>query len=86
MADAPPFDRTWRDTHVLRFMRPGGGHTIELSGTTTGASSVGKGVPTTVREGGERVIAAKPWPTGWEDWRPPTAWRPLALPDGWDVT
>jgi hypothetical protein len=23
-----------------------------------------------VRAEGERVIAAKPWPTGWEDWRP----------------
>jgi hypothetical protein len=24
----------------------------------------------TVRAEGERVIAAKPWPTGWEEWRP----------------
>ena len=24
-----------------------------------------------LRAEGERVIAAKPWPTGWEDWRPP---------------
>jgi hypothetical protein len=24
----------------------------------------------TVRAEGERVIAARPWPTGWEDWRP----------------
>jgi Protein of unknown function (DUF402) len=23
-----------------------------------------------VRAEGERVIAARPWPTGWEDWRP----------------
>ncbi|MHB8642323.1 MAG: DUF402 domain-containing protein [Gaiellaceae bacterium] len=23
-----------------------------------------------IRAEGERVIAAKPWPTGWEDWRP----------------
>jgi hypothetical protein len=23
-----------------------------------------------VRAEGERVLAAKPWPTGWEDWRP----------------
>jgi uncharacterized protein len=23
-----------------------------------------------IRADGERVIAAKPWPTGWEDWRP----------------
>ena len=25
-----------------------------------------------VRAEGERVIAARPWPTGWEDWRPGT--------------
>jgi predicted RNA-binding protein associated with RNAse of E/G family len=25
---------------------------------------------TAIRAEGERVIAAKPWPTGWEDWRP----------------
>jgi uncharacterized protein len=23
-----------------------------------------------IRREGERVIAARPWPTGWEDWRP----------------
>jgi hypothetical protein len=39
-----------------------------------------------VREEGERVIAAAPWPTGWESWRPPPAWsEPLALPEDWHV-
>ena len=38
-----------------------------------------------LREEGERVIAAKPWPTGWEDWRPPREWQPLRLPEGWHV-
>ena len=36
------------------------------------------------RAEGERVIAERPWPTGWENWRPPADWTPLALPDGWD--
>jgi len=27
---------------------------------------------TAVRAEGERVITARPWPTGWEDWRPGT--------------
>lgn len=36
-----------------------------------------------VRAEGERVIAAHPWPTGWEDWRPPESWDPLPLPLGW---
>jgi hypothetical protein len=38
-----------------------------------------------VRLEGERVIAEKPWPTGWEDWRPPTEWTPLPLPADWHV-
>jgi hypothetical protein len=38
-----------------------------------------------VRAEGERVIAAQPWPTGWEAWRPPAAWGPLGLPRDWHV-
>jgi Protein of unknown function (DUF402) len=38
-----------------------------------------------VRAEGERVIASRPWPTGWEEWRPPSDWDPLHLPAGWDV-
>jgi uncharacterized protein len=38
-----------------------------------------------IRREGERVIAAKPWPTGWEDWRPDPAWPLPTLPEGWNV-
>jgi hypothetical protein len=38
-----------------------------------------------VRAEGERVIATRPWPTGWEDWRPPPDWGPLGLPRDWHV-
>lgn len=38
-----------------------------------------------VRTEGERVIAARPWPTGWEDWRAPDHWAPLPLPDAWEA-
>jgi hypothetical protein len=38
-----------------------------------------------IRAEGERVIAAAPWPTGWEDWRPPADWGPLGLPRDWHV-
>ncbi len=38
-----------------------------------------------IRAEGERVIAAAPWPTGWENWRPePDAPLPQ-LPKGWNV-
>ena len=38
-----------------------------------------------VRAEGERVVEAKPWPTGWEGWTADPAWETPALPDGWDV-
>ena len=38
-----------------------------------------------IRAEGERVIAERPWPTGWEDWRPPSDWEPLPLPEDWHV-
>lgn len=38
-----------------------------------------------LRAEGERVIAERPWPTGWEGWRLPADWQPLALPEDWHV-
>ena len=39
-----------------------------------------------VRAEGERVLAAWPFPTGWEDWRPDPRWEVPHLPAGWDET
>ena len=36
-----------------------------------------------VRAEGERVIAERPWPTGWEGWRADASSTPPSLPDGW---
>jgi uncharacterized protein len=38
-----------------------------------------------IRAEGERVVAERPWPTGWEDWRPEGSWPVPELPEGWDV-
>ena len=38
-----------------------------------------------VRAEGERVLAAWPFPTGWEDFRPDPAWPRPELPEDWDV-
>jgi hypothetical protein len=38
-----------------------------------------------IRAEGERVVAESPWPTGFEDWRPPEDWGPLGLPRDWHV-
>ncbi len=135
VSDVPPFDYTWESSHVLRFMRPGDAHTVELFWwedwsfrgwyvnlqaplVVTGrrfdttdwaldvvvdpdgtwhwkdeddfvqAQELGVLDPeqaAAVRSEGERVIAARPWPTGWEDWRPPADWQPLPLPDDWHL-
>jgi hypothetical protein len=37
------------------------------------------------RATGERVVAERPWPTGWEDWRPDPAWQLPRLPEDLDV-
>jgi len=135
VTDAPAFDYTWDRSHVLRFMRAGDAHTVEvfwdlewnllgwyvnlqaplvIAGDrfdTTDwaldvvvdadgswhwkdeddfAQAIELGVfdeegAAAVRAEGERVIAANPWPTGWEDWRPPVDWHPLPLPANWHV-
>jgi hypothetical protein len=38
-----------------------------------------------IRREAERVVERWPFPTGWEDWRPPAAWPLPALPAGWDA-
>lgn len=39
-----------------------------------------------IRAEGERVLAASPFPTGWEDWRPDPSWRVPKLPSDWSWT
>lgn len=134
VTDAPAFDYIWDRSHVLRFMREGDGHTVELFwdlewsflgwyvnlqaplivrgdrfDTTDWALDVwvepdgewrwkdeddfaraqelgvlDSASAAAVRAEGERVVAERPWPTGWENWRPPERWRPLRLPGDWD--
>lgn len=37
------------------------------------------------RRDAARAVAERPWPTGWEDFRPDPAWEVPALPPGWDA-
>jgi hypothetical protein len=37
-----------------------------------------------IRAEGQRVIAERPWPTGWEDWRPDPTWARPTLPPDWN--
>jgi hypothetical protein len=131
----PPIHHVWEDTHLVKLVRPGEAHTVEvwwhedwsffrwyvnlqapLRRTRLGwdstdwaldvvvdpdgtphwkdeddfAEAIALGVfddaaAAAVRAEGERVMADRPWPTGWEGWRPPAEWGPLPLPEGWDV-
>jgi predicted RNA-binding protein associated with RNAse of E/G family len=38
-----------------------------------------------VRDGAARALAKRPWPTGWEAFRPGPSWPVPELPEGWDV-
>ena len=38
-----------------------------------------------IRAEGRRVLAERPWPTGWESWRPDPAWAMPVLPPNWDA-
>jgi hypothetical protein len=38
-----------------------------------------------IRAEGERVLAERPWPTGWEDFAPDPSWPVPELPAGWDA-
>lgn len=136
VTDGPAFDHVWDRTHVLRFVRDGAAHTIEVFWSTDWeligwyvnlqaplvvrgncldttdwaldvvvepdgswhwkdeddfARAIELGVfeddaaVAAVRAEAERVLAERPWPTGWEGWRPPSSWQPLELPDDWDL-
>ena len=37
-----------------------------------------------IRRDAARILAERPWPTGWEDYRPDPAWETPKLPEGWD--
>ena len=37
-----------------------------------------------IRRDATRVIAERPWPTGWEGFHPDPSWTPPDLPVGWD--
>ena len=96
--DAPPFDtERWR--RRFAFMEPTD-QALDIVVSPSGewrwkdedelAEAVELGIWTEreaqeIRAEGERVIAASPWPTGWEDWRPPEHWGPLGLPRDWHV-
>ena len=49
------------------------------------AASLGLVDASAVRADAERALRERPWPTGWEDFRPDPAWAVPELPAGWAV-
>jgi len=45
---------------------------------------VSPGRATQIRDVADHVLAAPPWPTGWEEWHPQPGWQLPALPPGWE--
>jgi hypothetical protein len=83
--DGPPFAQTGVEPPAARH-----GARQRAQDEDDFAAAQRLGIPdaaaaTAVREEGRRVIAQRPWPTGWGGWRPPREWAPLKLPDGWDA-
>ena len=134
LSDSETTDEVWTRGPVLRFMRPGERHALEILWdpdwthvawyinlqaplTVTGSfldtcdhaldvwidpdgrwqwkdeqdlvEAIALGIvdrddAPLLRAEAERVIAARPWPTGWEDWRPPASWTPPSLSPRWN--
>ena len=75
-----------RDHALDIVVRPDGGWQWKDEDHLEVATSIGAFTPdeaAEIRAEGERVIAAWPFPTGWEDWRPDPGWPLPELPDGW---
>lgn len=87
MSDAPPFIDT-TDWALDLTVQPDGTWVWKDEDELAEAVELGifdEAAASRVREEGERVLAAAPWPTGWEEWRPPSGWGPLGLPRDWHV-
>jgi Protein of unknown function (DUF402) len=67
----PDHSWSWKDEDHLALLVAGG--------------AISEHVAREIRAVAEHVIDSRPWPTGWESWRPPSTWDPLRLPEGWDV-
>lgn len=69
------------------WIRPDGSWSWKDEDELDEAVRLGRFTPTeatAVRAEGERVLAERPWPTGWEAWRPEPSWEELTLPQGWE--
>jgi predicted RNA-binding protein associated with RNAse of E/G family len=38
-----------------------------------------------IKQTAEWILERRPWPTGFEDWRPPAGWQAPDLPPGWET-
>jgi uncharacterized protein len=65
-------------------VRPDGSVTWKDEDELEEAGRLGLVDPDAVRRDAKRVLDERPWPTGWEEYRPDPAWPVPELPPGWD--
>ena len=76
--------------HVLDIWVPGATPGSRSGRTRTSSrrpSPSGGSPPPKQRRSAPKASASgreRPWPTGWEEWLPPTEWAQPELPDGWN--
>jgi hypothetical protein len=73
-----------RDEKLDLVVEPGGAIRWKDEDELAEAAARGLVDGAAVRAEAARVLAAPPWPTGWEDWRPDAALGVPQLPEGWE--
>jgi hypothetical protein len=72
------------DEKLDLIVRPDGSYEWKDEDELEQAAAAGLLDADAVREEAQRVLEDWPFPTGWEDWRPDSAWPIPQLPEGWD--
>lgn len=73
------------DEKLDLIVRPDGSYVWKDEDELEQAAAAGLLDPDAVRAEAARVLEEWPFPTGWEDWRPDSAWPVPRLPDGWEL-
>jgi hypothetical protein len=73
----------YRDHKLDLLAYPDGSTRLKDEDELEAAAALGLLDAPAIRRDAERVLAERPWPTGWEDFRPDPAWPRPVLPAGW---
>lgn len=80
-----PSTLDYRDHKLDLLVRPDGSQRWKDEDELEEAARLGLVDTAAVRADADRVLRERPWPTGWEEWRPDPSWTPPRLPGGWET-